>query len=167
MMSINNKLKAQHRVKTAFIHKATFCVSHISGAGVKTCWTVNYVRNRICALEGFSVNISSKYSHPENQWPKSKFWYKKRSGETKGEKLTEHDVEYHDNKNHHILTINSLKKNHSAEYVFRLQENNKDCKWSELPGVTLVVTGNNKKRKVDVSLQLSLAAASRFYSISV
>lgn len=127
--------------------KATFGVFYISGVKDKTCWTVNYVSRRICALEAFSVNISSEYSHPENQQPDAKSWYKKIGGGTQGEKLTGDDIEYHDNKNHHILTLNNLQKNHSAEYFFRLQENN-TCQWSELPGVTLVVTGNNKKREV-------------------
>ncbi|XP_037619618.1 uncharacterized protein LOC119484678 isoform X4 [Sebastes umbrosus] len=97
------------------------------------CWSVNYVSRRICALEGSSVNISSEY--PENQQPKYKLWYKiKRSGKEEVEKRmkAEGRVEYHDNmKNHHILRINNLKKDDSAEYTFTIQK----------PGVTLVVTG--------------------------
>ncbi|GAA6221686.1 uncharacterized protein LOC108887219 [Lates japonicus] len=110
----------------------------------KTCWVVNYVKRRICALRGSSVNISSEYSYPYNEQPKSKFWYiTKRSGEEEAEKLIEAvgRVEYHDNmKNHHILTIKKLKKNDSAEYTFRIQQHNEGWKQSDLPGVMLIVT---------------------------
>ncbi|XP_041789043.1 uncharacterized protein LOC121603849 isoform X2 [Chelmon rostratus] len=109
----------------------------------KNCWSVNYVSRRICALQGSSVDISSQYSHPNQQLPKFKFWYKlKRSG--KVEELTKVAglVEYHDNrKNQHILRINNLKKNDSAEYAFRPSQQNVGWKQCDLPGVTLVVTG--------------------------
>ncbi|XP_074486929.1 uncharacterized protein LOC141765015 [Sebastes fasciatus] len=97
------------------------------------CWSVNYVSRRICALEGSSVNISSEYS--ENQQPKYKLWYKKkRSGKEEVEERMKAAgrVTYHDNmKNQHILRINNLKKDDSAEYSLTLQKD----------GVTLVVTG--------------------------
>ncbi|XP_074486933.1 sialoadhesin-like isoform X2 [Sebastes fasciatus] len=48
-------------------------------------------------------------------------------------------VTYHNMKNHHILRINNLKKDDSAEYTFTLQRD--DERWQ--PGVTLVVTGLN------------------------
>ncbi|KAE8300499.1 hypothetical protein D5F01_LYC00640 [Larimichthys crocea] len=115
------------------------------GLDDENCWSVNYVSRRICALQGSSVNISSEYLHPENQQPKSKGWYKiKRSVEEDAKELIKAAgrVEYHDNmKNHHILTINDLKKNDSAEYKFRLQEENGEWKQPDFSGVTLVVTG--------------------------
>ncbi|XP_027138150.1 uncharacterized protein LOC113746486 isoform X3 [Larimichthys crocea] len=121
------------------LHSAQVCPDD------ENCWSVNYVSRRICALQGSSVNISSEYLHPENQQPKSKGWYKiKRSVEEDAEELIKAAgrVEYHDNmKNHHILTINDLKKNDSAEYTFRLQEENGEWKQSDFSGVTLVVTG--------------------------
>ncbi|XP_018537965.1 carcinoembryonic antigen-related cell adhesion molecule 2-like [Lates calcarifer] len=109
------------------------------------CSIVNYVKRRICALQGSSVNISSEYSYPYNKQPKSKFWYKtKRSGEEEAEKRVKavsRRVEYHDKmKNHHILTIKKLRKNDSAEYTFRLQQHNEGWKQSDLPGVILIVT---------------------------
>ncbi|GAA6221687.1 uncharacterized protein LOC108887217 [Lates japonicus] len=108
------------------------------------CRRVNYVSRRICALQGSSVNISSEYSYPDHLQPQSKFWYKiKRGGEEADEKMSETvgHVEYHDNKNnHHILRIINLKKNDSAEYIFRLQTDDGQ-KQSDNPGVTLVVTG--------------------------
>ncbi|KAE8300501.1 hypothetical protein D5F01_LYC00642 [Larimichthys crocea] len=120
------------------LHSAQVCPDD------ENCWSVNYVSRRICALQGSSVNISSEYLHPENQQPKSKCWYKiKRSVEEDAEELIKAAVrvEYHDNmKNHHILTINDLKKSDSAEYKFRLQKVAKEWKQSVLPGVTLVVT---------------------------
>ncbi|KAI3353441.1 hypothetical protein L3Q82_019969, partial [Scortum barcoo] len=112
------------------------------GPDNKNCWSVNYVSRRICVLEGSSVNISSEYLHPDNQQPKNKFWYRgSQSGERKTEKLTEAAgrVEYHDNmKTRHVLRIQNLKKNDSAEYKFRLQQDEREK--SDLPGVFLIVT---------------------------
>ncbi|KAG8014579.1 hypothetical protein GBF38_003121 [Nibea albiflora] len=125
------------------LHSAQVCPDD------KNCWSVNYVSRRICALRGSSVNISSEYLHPEKQQPTSKCWYKiKRSVEEDAEELIKAAgrVEYHDNmKNHHILTINNLNKNDSAEYTFRLQQQNGEWKQSDFSGVTLVVTGLSVK----------------------
>ncbi|KAM8771881.1 uncharacterized protein AB9X84_005966 [Acanthopagrus schlegelii] len=108
----------------------------------KNCWSVDYVSRRICALQGLSVMISSKYSHPDNQPPKSKLWYKISGREEDGELIEAAGrVEYHDiKKNHHVLRIRNLKKNDSAEYKFSLQRPGRQ-KMADLPGVTLVVTG--------------------------
>ncbi|CAI5681142.1 unnamed protein product [Oreochromis niloticus] len=107
----------------------------------KNCWRVNYVSRRICALEGSSVSIISKYSHPDNMKPEFKLWNKKwRTGDKEFIKRIEPSgrVEYHDNvKNQHILTIKNLTKNDSGEYTFILKGNDKELK---LPGVFLIVT---------------------------
>ncbi|XP_055363958.1 sialoadhesin-like [Betta splendens] len=106
----------------------------------KNCWTVNYVSRRICALEGSSVNISSEYSHPENQKPNFKVWYKIKE---QAENLTEAAgrVEWREtDKNHHILTFKKVKKNDSAEYAFRAHTGEPAERRSDVPGVTLVVT---------------------------
>ncbi|XP_050926376.1 uncharacterized protein LOC108887183 isoform X2 [Lates calcarifer] len=109
----------------------------------KTCWSVNYVQRRICALEDSSVNISSEYSYPDNQQPKSKSWYKlKRTGREDAEELTEDAtgrVVYQENQNQHILRIKNLKKNDSAQYTLRLQTDT-GCKQSHFTPVTLIVT---------------------------
>ncbi|KAI3352541.1 hypothetical protein L3Q82_005480 [Scortum barcoo] len=119
-------------------------ITYPRGLNNKNCWSVNYVSRRICALEGSSVNISSQYLHPDNKQPKNKFWYRgSQSGERKTEKLTEAAgrVEYHDNmKTRHVLRIQNLKKNDSAEYKFRLQQDNNEREKSDLPGVFLIVT---------------------------
>ncbi|XP_062243703.1 uncharacterized protein LOC133953676 [Platichthys flesus] len=106
------------------------------------CFTVNYVNRRICALQGSSVNISSEYSHPHFQQPKYKSWYKnRRSDLAAGEELiTNTDrIKFHELMNRHILTINKLNKNDSAEYIFRIGSD--AGKWAAVPGVTLVITG--------------------------
>ncbi|XP_062243385.1 uncharacterized protein LOC133953478 [Platichthys flesus] len=105
------------------------------------CITVNYVNRRICALQGSSVNISSEYSYPKNQQANSLLWYKDwRSDLAAGEELiTNTDrIKFHEVMNRHILTINKLKKNDSAEYIFRIGSDG--GKWAAAPGVTLVVT---------------------------
>ncbi|XP_071359574.1 uncharacterized protein [Trachinotus anak] len=109
------------------------------------CWSVNYVSRRICALQGSSVNISSQYSHPRDQQPELKFWFKlKQSGMKAAENGTEAAgrVKYHESrKNNHIMTIKKLRKKDSAEYIFRVQTNDGGQKQSDAPGVTLVVSG--------------------------
>lgn len=106
---------------------------------------MNYVSRRICALEGSSVNISCEYSQASNQHA-SKIWNKvKRLDEEDAEILTEDAgrVEYHDHmEKEHMLRINNLQRNDSAEYTFRLQMYDERWTQSHLPGVTLVVTGN-------------------------
>lgn len=105
---------------------------------------MNYISRRICALEGSSVNISSKYSYPDDKQPRSKCWYKRKSGE-KEVKLTEDTVhlQYLDNMNNqHILRIKNLKKTDSAEYKFRLQNDDKRW-WGNPHKVTLIVSGNS------------------------
>ncbi|XP_030282318.1 B-cell receptor CD22-like [Sparus aurata] len=120
------------------LHSAAVCAED------KNCWSVNYVSRRICAAHGSSVDISSEYSHPDNQQPQSKLWYKIiRSGKKDPEKLSEvaGRVEYHGNmNNHHTLSIKDLTRNDSAEYKFKIQTQD-GWKQSDFSGVTLVVTG--------------------------
>ena len=114
----------------------------VSGIQDKYCFRVNYVNRRICALQGSSVNISSEYSHPYYQQWKSKSWYKnRRSDMSAGEELIKNTdrIKSHGVMNSHILTINKLNKNDSAEYIFRIGSD--AGRWSAVPGVTLVVTG--------------------------
>eukprot|EP00064_Thunnus_orientalis_P012403 superscaffoldBa00001899_g12438 len=106
----------------------------------KGCTQWNYVSERICALEGSSVNISVEYS---GIWQGiSKLWNKTEIG---GYKDAESEinktgrVKYDDSmENHHILTIDNLQESDSGEYAFRVK-NYKEPK--DLPRVTLVVTG--------------------------
>ncbi|XP_069387102.1 B-cell receptor CD22-like [Paralichthys olivaceus] len=108
---------------------------------VQNCLRVSYVNRRICALGGSSVNISSEYSDPYNQTSKSKLWYKKRRSDVEAGELIKSTgrIKFKDTvMNHHILTINKLNKNDSAEYIFRTEGD--AGKWSALHGVTLVVT---------------------------
>uniref|UniRef100_A0AAZ1X110 Ig-like domain-containing protein n=1 Tax=Oreochromis aureus TaxID=47969 RepID=A0AAZ1X110_OREAU len=105
-----------------------------------SCWSLNYVHSRICALEGSSVNISCKYSHPDYEQIQSKCWYKVKR---EAEQLTEDadHVEYDDSmKNQHILRLKKLKRDDSAEYRFTITAENEEVKQSDFPGVTLIVT---------------------------
>ncbi|XP_047435023.1 uncharacterized protein LOC125004456 [Mugil cephalus] len=115
--------------------------AEVNTAGEKDL-TLNYITRRICMLEKSSVNISSEYSHPDVQQPQSKLWYKI-SGNIH-EELSEDSgrVVFHDNmKNRHVLTINNLKKNDSAEYKFTIQKSDGGWNKNNAPGVTLIVTG--------------------------
>ncbi|CAI5681163.1 unnamed protein product [Oreochromis niloticus] len=115
------------------VRSADVCVSD-------SCWSLNYVHSRICALEGSSVNISSKYSHPDYVQIQSKCWYKVKR---EAEQLTEDadHVEYDDSmKNQHILRLKKLKRDDSAEYRFTFTTENEEVNQSDFPGVTLIVT---------------------------
>ncbi|XP_005754840.1 uncharacterized protein LOC102201320 isoform X2 [Pundamilia nyererei] len=110
-----------------------------------SCWSLNYVHSRICALEGSSVNISSKYSHPDHEQIQSKCWYKvKRNAEEDIRRNLTEDadhVEYDDSmKNQHILRLKKLKRDDSAEYRFTITTENEEVKQFDFPGVTLTVT---------------------------
>lgn len=101
--------------------------------------SVNYVSRRICGLIGSSVNLSSKYSHPDNSQPKSKLWFMiKRSGKDEDEDQVV-DLSYDNMRYQHTLIIDKLNKTDGAEYKFRLQPDDKTQ--SDFPGVTLIVTG--------------------------
>uniref|UniRef100_I3K9A8 Ig-like domain-containing protein n=1 Tax=Oreochromis niloticus TaxID=8128 RepID=I3K9A8_ORENI len=103
-----------------------------------SCWRLNYVHSRICAVEGSSVNISSKYSHPDYEQIQSKCWYKVKR---EAEQLTEDPdhVEYDDSmKNQHILRLKKLKRDDSAEYRFTFTTENEEVNQSDFPGVTLI-----------------------------
>lgn len=108
--------------------------------------TINYVKNRICALEGSSVNISSEYSHPNYTELKSERWSRIIWNSEKEETVNVMDpADYFENyedkeKNIHTLTIKSVKQNDSAQYRFRPQCDEK-CQKS---GVMLIVTGNSR-----------------------
>ncbi|XP_030583017.1 sialoadhesin-like [Archocentrus centrarchus] len=119
-------------------------ITYPTGVLNEICWSLNYVHSRICALEGSSVNISSKYSHPEYEQIKSKCWYKvKRNAEEEAEQLHEDadNVEYDDSmKNQHILTLKHLKKDDSAEYRLTITTETEELTQSDVPGVILIVT---------------------------
>ncbi|XP_078022879.1 uncharacterized protein LOC144462590 [Epinephelus lanceolatus] len=109
---------------------------------MKDYWIVNYASRRLCALEDSSVNLISKYWRPSLQRRNKGHWHKvKRRDEEDAETLTEDAdrVEFLAGlNNYHTLRINNVKKNDSAEYTFTL---NHEWAHSDLPGVTLVVTG--------------------------
>ncbi|XP_014873216.1 uncharacterized protein LOC106936614 [Poecilia latipinna] len=108
------------------------------------CWSVSYDSRRICGLKGSSVNISSKYSHPEHEQPQTKRWYKvKINTKLEEEELMENkgDVNYQDDmRNQHILRLNNLEEKNSGEYEFRMKTQQRKRKSIEFPGVTLIVT---------------------------
>lgn len=112
---------------------------------MKDHWIVNYASRRLCALEDSSVNLISKYWRPRSQRHNKGQWHKvKRRDEEDAEPLTKDAdrVEFPASlNNYHTLRINNLKKNDSAEYTFTL---NHEWAQSDLPGVTLVVTGNTE-----------------------
>lgn len=112
--------------------------------------TINYVKSRICALEGSSVNISSENSYPSwfteidsQRWSRIKWNGEKEETVNLKEPAGyfEHHEEKKENsqKNIHTLIIKSVHQNDSAEYRLRFQGDEK----SQKAGVILIVTGNS------------------------
>lgn len=117
-----------------------FC---ISGGDDSSCVTESYVSRRICAVEGSSVNVPSEYL-PYRQLACKRLFKMRRSGEDDAKELGDDagHLEYHDNVDGScILRIKKLRKDDSGEYTFRNPEKHRRWKWSDYPGVTLVVTG--------------------------
>lgn len=129
-----------------------------SGADDKKCWSMNYVTRRICALEQSSVNISSVYSNALQTY--KKVWYKNKRREEFLMTNSAH-VEICDQMNQSTLRINDLQRDDSAEYKSRFHkprqnkthqhkphQHNESWKQLDLPGVTLVVTGNSVQSQI-------------------
>lgn len=95
-------------------------------------------------MEGSSVNISSKYSRPNNTDSKAKHWSRIIWNGEKEERMnvlkTDHFTYHEDQeKQIHTLSIKSVKQGDSAEYRFRHQDDNT----SQKPGTVLTVTGKS------------------------
>ena len=123
-------------------------IVYVSGVQGESCWRVNYMKQRICALIGSSVNISCNYSYPTGHQLLEGYWFTTwESREENPTKLTEVShyegrVEFSgQTRNHHILTIKNLTESDSAEYKFRFHTNQKGGRYGGYPGVTLNVTG--------------------------
>uniref|UniRef100_A0A3P9HHY3 Ig-like domain-containing protein n=1 Tax=Oryzias latipes TaxID=8090 RepID=A0A3P9HHY3_ORYLA len=117
-------------------HSADVCFDNSS------CWTVTCAQKRICALKGSSLNIYCKYSHPHDQPPKSKLWFKINRNINQEEQLKEKNnkVIFYESPNQHNLRFEKLSKSDSGEYVFRIERNSREWKESTFPEVTLIVT---------------------------
>uniref|UniRef100_A0A3P9KHZ0 Ig-like domain-containing protein n=1 Tax=Oryzias latipes TaxID=8090 RepID=A0A3P9KHZ0_ORYLA len=117
-------------------HSADVCFDNSS------CWTVTCFQKRICALKGSSLNIYCKYSHPHDQPPKSKLWFKINRNINQEEQLKEKNnkVTFYESPNQANLTFKKLSKSDSGEYVFRIERNSREWKEATFPEVTLIVT---------------------------
>lgn len=100
------------------------------------------MKKRICALEGSSVNISSKYFSPNYRESKAKHWSRIIwNVEERMNVLTTDHFTYNEDQEKQIntLSIKSVKQSDSAEYRFRHQDDNT----SQKPGTVLTVTGKS------------------------
>ena len=94
-------------------------------------------------MEGSTVNIPSEY-FPHGQPECKRLFKMRRSGEDDAKEPAEDAgrLEYHDNVDGScMLRVKKLRKDDSGEYTFRYLEKHRRWKWSDYPGVTLVVTG--------------------------
>lgn len=108
------------------------------------CWFTKYVNRRICALEGQSVDISSRYFE---SWEEDKSWYRLKTLSEENSHLLKEDghVEFDNSeKNVHVLRINNVERNNSGLYVFKFKDFGSAWTLSERCTVTLVVTGNKE-----------------------
>ena len=109
---------------------------------------MNYVKKKICALEGTSVEMSCYYSHPSGYVVTDIIWYidYAEGAYTNLSSYPRYNgrLEYNGNmmnQNRHELTIKNLTTSDSVEYMFRIITDKTDGKYNGVPGVTLKITG--------------------------
>ena len=109
---------------------------------------MNYIKKKICALEGTSVEMFSYYSHPSSYAVIDTFWFTDTDGQFDLTNLfskPKYDgrLEYVNltNQNRHKLIIKNVTRNDNAEYKFRIITDKSDGKYHGIPGVTLHTTG--------------------------
>ncbi|XP_029912376.1 sialoadhesin-like [Myripristis murdjan] len=106
----------------------------------ESCWSVNYVSRRVCALQGSTVNISSQYSYPTAHMPKPQVFFTVTKGYVEHRIQNIPRMEYHESINSLTLMIKNVTKSDSAEYTFRFPGDYTQLLFSGRPGVTLTVT---------------------------
>ncbi|KAG9262787.1 B-cell receptor CD22-like [Astyanax mexicanus] len=106
-------------------------------------WSINYIQQGICALNGSTVFMNVSYTIPENLTVTQRFWFSYSLGLTDLSKVAGYSgrVEYLvDKQNHFALKLSSVKKKDKHEYIFRIVTNVEIQKWMGKPGVKLNVT---------------------------
>ncbi|XP_060767339.1 hemicentin-1-like isoform X2 [Neoarius graeffei] len=119
------------------------CVFSISG---KSCWSVTYSSQTICALIGSSVDIHSYYTYPNNYKVTKVLWFSK--GQADGEAVdVREDEEYQgrvqhtqSSQNNWSLRITNLTERDAQTYRFRFYTHDPTDKYTGTPGVSLFVT---------------------------
>ncbi|XP_062400212.1 B-cell receptor CD22-like [Sardina pilchardus] len=132
---------------------------------VSTCWSVTYTHQKICALEGSSVDIRCYYSYPSGYVIRKPLW---KFNLGSGEKTMDFSVknthyknkEYLGNKkNDCSLRIKELVR-HTGQYFFRFETVQEDGRWNGKPAVSLIVTGPLKVEKQEWYWRVTLTCIS-------
>ncbi|XP_062390827.1 nectin-1-like [Sardina pilchardus] len=112
---------------------------------VSSCSSVTYTHQKICAVEGSSVNITCSYSYPSGYVVRKPLWkFNLGSGEETMDfsvkNTHDNDVEYIGNKDTDCsLSLRYVK--HTGKYYFKFSTNEDDEEFSGKPEVSLSVTG--------------------------
>ncbi|KAK2819608.1 hypothetical protein Q7C36_021254 [Tachysurus vachellii] len=105
----------------------------------RDCWSVTYPDNRVCVLEGSSVEFTGNYIPPDGQRVDTIYWHSSKDFvNLENEKQFVNRVKYVQQNRNFTLNMKQLTKNDSGEY--RLRIINQLDKFSGRPGVVLNVT---------------------------
>ncbi|KAG9262782.1 B-cell receptor CD22-like, partial [Astyanax mexicanus] len=123
-------------------------VSGASGAE----WSMNYIQQEICALNGSTVFMNGTFTHPDNLTVTQKFWVidpvpkqESRSGVDPTDLSVDPDYSGRvecltDNKTYYSLKLSNVTKKDEHKYNFRIKADDDKHKWTGKPNVILNVT---------------------------
>ncbi|XP_049325482.1 B-cell receptor CD22-like [Astyanax mexicanus] len=122
-----------------------FTASYVSGASGAE-WSMNYIQQGICALNGSTVFMNGTFTHPERLTVKKSFWVIDPVKDVDPPDLSAGSsfsgrVEYLvDEKKNFALKLRNVMKKDEHEYYFRVLTDVEGQKWMRSPGIKLRVT---------------------------
>ncbi|XP_049325489.1 B-cell receptor CD22-like [Astyanax mexicanus] len=122
-----------------------FTASYVSGvSGAK--WSMNYIQQEICALNGSTVFMNGTFTHPEHLTVNKSFWVIDPVKGVDSPDLSTVSsfsgrVEYFiDEQNNFALKLSNIMKKDEHKYCFRVTTTLERDKWIGTPGIKLNVT---------------------------
>ncbi|XP_049325992.1 B-cell receptor CD22-like [Astyanax mexicanus] len=109
-------------------------------------WSMNYIQQEICSLNGSTVFMNGSFTHPDNCRVTQKFWVidvvpKQEPPDLRTVPGYSGRVEYFvDDQNNFALKLSNVMKKDNHEYCFRVLTDVEDQKWMGTPGIKLRVT---------------------------
>ncbi|KAG9262785.1 B-cell receptor CD22-like [Astyanax mexicanus] len=109
-------------------------------------WSMNYIQQEICALNGSTVFMNGTFTHPEHLIVKQRIWVIDAVPNQEPPDLRpvpgySGRVEYFDDKNNNFaLKLSNVMKKDEHEYCFRVTTTLETDKWIGRPGIKLRVT---------------------------
>uniref|UniRef100_A0A3B1JST7 Ig-like domain-containing protein n=1 Tax=Astyanax mexicanus TaxID=7994 RepID=A0A3B1JST7_ASTMX len=114
-------------------------------------WSMNYIQQEICALNGSTVFMNGTFTHPEHLTVNKSFWVIDPVKGVDSPDLSTVSsfsgrVEYFiDEQNNFALKLSNIMKKDEHKYCFRVTTTLETDKWIGTPGIKLRVTGKLKQ----------------------